>query len=230
MGARRPGAPTLTTTQRFYPVANVALFVRLLLGIFIVGSIGSVLTSLPYRNLLLEIDRGREVLATDIIAAEDRYNMMVLLVAGTYLITAAAFLTWFWRMYANLTALGRSRRRRPGWAIGGWLIPFAGLVIPYGIGAEIWTQSKADGEPKRRDPNMEPVISWWALFLIMTLTNVVGSFLLDGNDAAADVAAYVGVDIVASLVAIASAVAATRFVRMSTDRQLELHRVVADAP
>ena len=226
-GGDRPevtSSPGKRDRERYLPIASVSLFVQLLLGLFIAASLVSILTALPYRGDLLDIAAGLTAGAEAVALSEDRYNTALLLVTFAYLATSLTFITWFWRAYSNLTFLQRSRKRRPGWALGGWFIPIAGMIIPYGIGAEIWTQSKPEPGPIKgdRDTNMEPVISWWALFLIMSVVNVVESFILPEDYTASDLAAFVGVDMIASIVAIAAAVATIRFVRMATDRQERL--------
>ncbi len=210
---------------RYQAVDSVALFVQLLLGLFVAASIVQILTAVSYRADVLDVAAGVPVADGDLIGTENRYNAASLMGAVAYVVTSISFVVWFWRAYSNLTYFGRPRMRRPGWAIGAWFIPIAGMIIPYGIGAEIWTQSRPQLEPvaERRDPNMEPVISWWALFLIMSVVNVVGSFMLPEDYTASDLAAFVGVDIVASVVAVAAAVAAIRFVRSATDRQHQLY-------
>ena len=67
---------------------------------------------------------------------------------------------------------------------------------------------------------MEPVISWWALFIIMGLVNQVAFF--SSRDTSNDperLAAVVSVELLSSAVSIAAAVAAARFVRLATARQ-----------
>ena len=216
-------APVTAPLPRYIPLGSVALFLQLLLGLFILANAVALLSGIPYRSDLLAVAAGLEP-GSAVNLAEGRYNTAFVLVTVAYVATAVAFLVWFWRAYTNLGFFGRSRSRSPGWAVGSWFIPFAGMIIPYGIGAEIWTQSRPEPGPvrERRDPNMEPIISWWALFLMMSLINVVESFILEEGYDAADLAAYVGVDMVGSIVAIAAAIAAIRFVRAATARQEKL--------
>ena len=137
------------------------------------------------------------------------------------IVLVVAFVAWFWRSYANLPALGRATRRKPGWAVGSWLIPFANFVIPYSIGAEIWKKSRVDSAVG--EENQEPVISWWALFLIMGLVNQVAFFSSrDLGDDVERMAAAVAVDLVGAVVSVAAALAAARFVRLATARQEQL--------
>lgn len=209
----------------FMPLQSVGLLVQLLLGVFIAASVVALVSAVPYRGALLDVAAGSSSAGIDL--AEDRFDTAFLLVTFAYLATSVAFLVWFWRAYSNLGFFKRVQSRKPGWAIGGWFIPIFGMIIPYGIGAEIWTQSRPDPGPvrERRDTNMEPVISWWALFVIMSLVNLVQAFMLPPDYDASDLAAYVGVDIVTSLVGIAAAGAAIRFVHLVTRRQEELLRL-----
>jgi hypothetical protein len=159
---------------------------------------------------------------SDAVLVEDRYLVAAGVVAFANVVLAGVFVLWFWRAYSNLAALGRPRKRRAGWAIGGWFLPFANLVIPFGIGAEIWKESGQElpGGYSNEATNLEPVISWWALFVIMGLVNQIAFF--NSGDLADDpgrVAANVGIDLIGTLVAIAGAVAAIRFVRTATARQ-----------
>ena len=212
--------------QQFQPIVPVAVFLQLLLGLFIVASIVAFLTAIPYRADLLDVVAGASI-GSDAVLSENRFNAATVLGSLSYVATAVTFIVWFSRVYTNLTFLGRVRRRRPVWAAVSWFIPVAGMVIPYGIGAEIWTQSKPEPGPvnEYRDANMEPVISWWALFLIMSIVNVVEAFALPADYTANDLAAYVGVDIVSSVVSVAAAIAAIRFVRRATRRQEKLYLI-----
>lgn len=222
-----PAPPTPRTgsaaqkKRRHYPLESVALLLQLLLGLFAAASLLAFFTAIAYRADVLDVISGAKQITADVVLTEDRYNTAALLVSGAYAVTSVVFIVWFWRAYSNITYFERVRTRGTGWAIGGWLIPFAGWVIPYGIGAEIWTQSRPEPGPvpERRDPNMEPVISWWALFLIMTAVNLVAISSLPVDATSEQLASFVGVDIVDSAVSVAAAMAAIRFVRRTTERQ-----------
>jgi Domain of unknown function (DUF4328) len=93
------------------------------------------------------------------------------------LATAAGFLTWFYRAHKNLPSLGaRNLEYSPGWAIGGFFVPFLNLVRPFQVMREVWrfsypsaVESGATPEgpshhPSR--PTLAPVGWWWGLFLL----------------------------------------------------------------
>lgn len=206
----------------YRPVRSLAVFVQLMFGLFIVASLAVVATAWSYRRTLLDLAADKPVLIDDAIRIEDTYLAASGLLAGANILLALGFVIWFWRAYSNLAALGRPRKRKAGWAIGSWFIPIGNFFIPYGIGAEIWKESRHDAATTS-ETNLEPVISWWALFLIMGLVNQIAFFTgRDVGDDREKMAALVGLDVVASVVAIAAAIAAIRFVRLATERQERL--------
>ena len=215
----------------YRPIGSLSAFIQVVYVMFAFLSGVAVVTGWSYRSALLDLADGDVVLG-QAVQAEDAYLAAGGLVAGINIVVVVAFLIWFWRAYANLRALGRETRRKPGWAIGSWFIPIGNFFIPYGIGAEIWKKSAVAGigAPYRDDGNVEPVISWWALFLIMGLVSQVAFFSSRGvADDPEKLAAAVGIDLVGSVVGIAAAIAAGRFVRLATQRQeaLLMHSGVA---
>ena len=88
-----------------------------------------------------------------------------------------AFLIWFHRVHKNLPALGgRELKYTPGWAVGGFFVPFLNLVRPLQVMREVWHGSDpsglerdvASGGPSIRNRLGTPSLVgwWWALFLV----------------------------------------------------------------
>ena len=79
---------------------------------------------------------------------------------------AVLFMIWMWRAAKNVGLFGRSRQKfGPGFAIGGWVIPLANLVIPGMQMHDIW---KGSGPPLRageRAKGSALVVVWWIVFL-----------------------------------------------------------------
>ena len=216
-----PIDPALQSPSPYRPLRSTATFLLLLFGLFIIATLVLLATGWEYRAALLDMARsdGR---TSDAVRWEDNFLAASGLLGGVNIILATSFIFWFWRAYSNLAALGKPTRRRPGWAIGAWVVPIANFFIPYQIGSEIWRKSLSDtpGVDTVGDGNIEPVISWWALFLLMGLVNQVAFF--SGRDVGDDferMAAVLGVDVIGGLVSIAAAIAALRFVRRATIRQ-----------
>jgi hypothetical protein len=86
-----------------------------------------------------------------------------------------AFLAWYTTAYNNLAPLGATNLRyKPGWSIGGWLIPIANLFIPKQITNDLWRASDPalppdQGEHWKLVP-ISPVLNlWWACWVIAAL-------------------------------------------------------------
>jgi Domain of unknown function (DUF4328)/Uncharacterised protein family UPF0547/Protein of unknown function (DUF2510) len=80
-------------------------------------------------------------------------------------ITAIAFLFWFYRAYRNLIRTGiRDVRYGPGWAVGGWFIPFFNLVRPKQVANDIWKGSASAGSigiARWREIPLAGLVNWW---------------------------------------------------------------------
>lgn len=75
------------------------------------------------------------------------------------IVGAIGFLRWFRRAYGNAIALGHRASFAPGWAIGGWFVPFLNLVRPYQIASAMWRHAGAHvGQGKL-------VGLWWTFWL-----------------------------------------------------------------
>ena len=81
--------------------------------------------------------------------------------ALTVLGTAAAFVGWLTQAARNADRLNGRPRRAHGWAIGGWLVPVANVVIPYRVvqGVNAASVAGSGTEPA-------PVGRWWAALLV----------------------------------------------------------------
>jgi hypothetical protein len=81
------------------------------------------------------------------------------------------FIVWCWRAAKNQETLGRAPERLgSGWAVGGWFIPLANLVIPVLVVQDLWRGSDAGiarGDPRWRIADRSWLVgSWWGLFVV----------------------------------------------------------------
>ena len=89
-----------------------------------------------------------------------------------------AFLFWFHRVQKNLPALGgRELKYTPGWAVGGFFVPFLNLVRPIQVMREVWHGSdpsglERDGAPDgpmiRNQLGTPWLVSWWWILFIVS--------------------------------------------------------------
>jgi hypothetical protein len=97
-----------------------------------------------------------------------------LLVALLALALVPCFIVWCWRAAKNQQALGRTPERlSSGWAVGGWFVPVANLVIPVLVVQDLWRGSDeriARGDPRWRIADRSWLVGWWwGLFVVALL-------------------------------------------------------------
>ncbi|MEU0562209.1 DUF4328 domain-containing protein [Dactylosporangium sp. NPDC006015] len=79
------------------------------------------------------------------------------------LLVLVLVIVWLYLARDNFDRRGdRSVEWKKGWTIGGWFVPFAGLVIPNRVVAEIHRRSAPDGTW----PSDRIVNAWWVALLI----------------------------------------------------------------
>lgn len=105
----------------------------------------------------------------DVRGAFRAYVVLMVLWGGMVLISAWAFIAWFFQAYKNLTRLGvENRRFANGWAIGGWFIPIFNLIRPKLIADDLWRGSEPGVDTAalwRLGPIPKLVNWWWGLFV-----------------------------------------------------------------
>lgn len=84
------------------------------------------------------------------------------------LVAAVTFLFWLYRARLNAEALGGEQRHGRGWVIGAWFVPFANLVLPARVVADVFRASVT--RAAARPVSAAPVAAWWA--------TAVGAWLL----------------------------------------------------
>ncbi|MEU6312232.1 DUF4328 domain-containing protein [Streptomyces sp. NPDC047014] len=135
------------------------------------------------------------------------------------LVTGIVFIVWFHRTRLNAEAFAPGADRlSPGWAIGGWLVPFANLWLPYRIAVATWRSSTpvpADG----RRYSLTLVNLWWGSFALAKILSWYGGRTYgraDTYEGARDAATVL---LAADAVDIAAAILAVLFVRRLTAMQ-----------
>jgi hypothetical protein len=102
-------------------------------------------------------------------------SISAILQLGVRVICVVLFLTWLYRVFRNLPAIGaRNLEFSPGWAIGWWFIPFANLVQPYKVVKELYGESRQailrEGAVDVFEVSTENVGLWWGAFLLSMFT------------------------------------------------------------
>jgi hypothetical protein len=152
----------------------------------------------------------------------DFANNAAAALGGLVLITAVLFIIWMWRAAKNNEALGRVQARLgPGWAIGGWFIPLANLVIPVLVMQDLWRGSDSSvprGDIRWRIGSRSALVGWWWAAFILSLIRIgVGSS--DRNQTLSQARTNTVLAIVGIGFTVAAAVLAILVVRKLTERQ-----------
>jgi Domain of unknown function (DUF4328) len=109
--------------------------------------------------------RARDTDDVDLLNLATTFNALAVvpyLVA--FVAAAVVVIIWMFRARKNLDAIpGAHRGMGAGWAIGGWFIPFANLVIPYRVMANVARESLGHS----RTPALVGV--WWAAWLVSVI-------------------------------------------------------------
>jgi hypothetical protein len=150
------------------------------------------------------------------------------------LLLAVLFITWNFRAAKNNEALDRHHPRfAPGWAIGGWFIPIANLVIPVMLMQDLWRGATPEiprGDPTWRRARGAVLIGlWWTVWLLSFARIFAGSSRVDDHASLDSIETSNWVALVGVVVAAVAAVLAVFVVRALAQRQLETLRAQRDA-
>jgi hypothetical protein len=150
-----------------------------------------------------------------------------------FLGTGAAFLTWFYRASKNLPALGSVRLAyTPGWAVGGFFVPFLNLVRPLQVMREVWHCSDPSGLERdaaldafstRNRLGTPPLVGWWwACFLLSNIVGNAAARIQFSSKPSPDLIQVAGVlSVVSDLLDIPAALLAIRLVGRIASWQVE---------
>ncbi len=151
-----------------------------------------------------------------------------------YVVGGVLFIVWFHRAYGNLGALGvRRPRRRSGWAIGGWFVPFMNLVVPKQLANDIWRSGDPELDAGDAHWGSRPVSGvvhlWWALWILSGVSFRYSTTSMSAADTFDGLHASIVADAVCQVFGVAAAVAAVWVVKRASERQERRARLI-DAP
>jgi len=167
----------ITTALTWLFATHVGLTAVLIIGVF--------------NHLRVLGDKESGGLVFDTKAVNDANALAASMIILSGLVALAIFVLlviWLYRAAKNNEALGRMNPRLgPGWAIGGWLIPIANLVIPFIIMDDVWRgadPSVPRGDPSwRRSSTLAAIWAWLVTAVIFTIPSGIAS---SGGDVRAD--------------------------------------------
>ncbi len=220
-GRPMPGRPMPGPGPVLRSPLGLAHAVTALLAVVIVADVLSLGAAAYMRSVMGDVvSTGPSGIDMD---AVDRADTAIAGSGGLYLLgligTATLFIIWFHRVRHNAEVFAPDvQRRTPGWAIGGWFIPFANLWIPRGIAQDVLRAGQPDpwaGELRHQ----RLLNSWWGLWIA---SNIFDRLAAQRYDAAEDPQAVhdaAGWLMTGSVLDIVAAVLALLFVRRLTADQ-----------
>lgn len=156
----------------------------LLLATLVLSLVG-IVSGLLQMDLLSRAATSR-ITEAEVAENDSRQQLIGLLQIPVFLGTGVAFLIWFYRAHRNLTALGgRELKYTPGWAVGGFFVPFVNLVRPVQVMREVWHGSDPSGIERdlspagpsiRRQLGTPPLVVWW--WVLFVLSSLVGNSII----------------------------------------------------
>ncbi|MCX4694949.1 DUF4328 domain-containing protein [Streptomyces sp. NBC_01408] len=134
---------------------------------------------------------------------------------------AAVFIVWFYRVRCNAEIFRRDGfSQSRGWAIGGWFIPFANLVMPYRTAKQIWAASTQLGpDGASRQVSTAPLTAWWLVWVLSQVVSQVFGRVYMNAETPEELRDAFALGIVSDLLTVVAAVLAVLFVRKLTAMQ-----------
>ncbi len=152
-------------------------------------------------------------------------GLAALLQIGTYLLSVVVVGRWIWRTNANAHRLANGMSITPGWAVGWFFVPVAGLFKPFEAMKETWQVS--------HDPDNWPNVAipallrwWWGLWIAGNIGANLSFQLTRTGFNSQSLAPF---DLAVTVVAIASGVALIRLARTLSATQAQAIAVQAFA-
>lgn len=170
-------AETRTTPERrasegpYRSARRIASATIAFLTVHAVFDLAAVVVDVQMLGLLGRVRDGAGVTLEEVTTHVDRMYWSWILQLVAAFAVLVPFVLWLRRVYRNLGPLGiRSLRFKPGWAVGGWFVPFLNLARPKSIVNDVWRASDPELPPEvARPPEGAPVPAavngWWAALI-----------------------------------------------------------------
>jgi hypothetical protein len=174
-----PGQGLVPAPDLQHPVStNLAGWLQAIFWVLTAQSLLIAMAAWNARDAFLAYDRSLASLTAfqRWASADDLFSLMTFLSVPTRLALAVLVIVWSWKAHRAASGLGAGPRRwASGWAVGGWFIPLANLVVPKLVLSEterIATTPRA-GRRLAVDWHGRRVsalgTTWWVLFVVSGL-------------------------------------------------------------
>ncbi|GAB3945591.1 hypothetical protein GCM10027614_37640 [Micromonospora vulcania] len=156
------GQPAVTPGLPTYSVRGIGLAASIAVGatavLYLVAALAPLLGLAMARQA--RADGDRDLLDAALIVE----GLLALPMVAGYLTAAVLVIIWTWRARKNIEAFpGALPSLGAGWAIAGWLVPFANFVVP----ARVMANVARDSLWQRFTPDL--VYVWWTAWLVFSV-------------------------------------------------------------
>ncbi|WP_446212731.1 DUF4328 domain-containing protein [Micromonospora sp. IBSANI012] len=156
------GQPAVTPGLETHAVRGIGLAASIAVGVAAAFYLLSALA--PVAGMVLARQAERDGDSDVLLGALLVEGVLTLPFVVTYLAAAVLVIIWTWRARKNIDAFpGALPVLGQGWAIAGWLVPFANFVVPVRVVANI----ARDSLWRRSTPWLVAV--WWAAWLVFSV-------------------------------------------------------------
>ena len=155
------------TQRHFRQPGSLAKLTVGTLFLFIVASVVSIVSDGAEIHLLNRVLDGEAITNAEFDNNDQRALIVSYVHLGAAALAGVVFLFWQHRISRNLEALGT--RVSSWWAVAGWFIPIANLLLPY-------VNVKAISQESSPDETVHPLVGpWWCMLLVAALFNRLAS-------------------------------------------------------
>jgi hypothetical protein len=208
------------------PLKGLATAISVLLAITGLAAVWAAVALFHRASVVSDFTGLAGVSIQDIKDADSQVSGSVGLFQFGLLATGIVWIIWQFRFAKNAQALRGNYGLAPGWAIGGWFIPFGNLVLPQ---LQLFQAAKASspdlppGQPATAGTAPASVLAWWVAYDLAGALFAIGQLTRpDKNSFNFDLDKFVRADRLSGfscLVYVVAAVIAILMVRALTDRQ-----------
>ena len=157
--------PVPPPSRAYRSPRGLATVVRWLLVASIVLAGADAAANAQAARLIGQLQSDANLVTLSMLEGSDlRVGAMALLDVVVFLTAFGFLIAWTNRAYRNLPALGANDLRfTPGWAVGGWFVPFLNFVRPKQIMNDIWRGSSPEdyAGDDWRGRSVTPLLHWW---------------------------------------------------------------------
>ncbi|APV45009.1 zinc-ribbon domain-containing protein [Dehalogenimonas formicexedens] len=226
------GVPTVyKPLPKYSSVHGLSLSLAIVFAVLLVVAAVSIYSDILQVQLIDRVANGGIITEAEATTNDAR----VASIGGIYflvnIVVIVLFLVWIHTAHRNLGPLGSAGLEyTPGWAVGGFFVPFLNLVRPYQVTKEIWKASDPDFLSTTGDNWKKVRVSsilgwWWALFLI---TGFFGNMVLRSSfnlDTLENIQSYTYVTLASDIILVPAIILAVVLVLDIDNRQMKRYKV-----